>query len=255
MTTLNTNVPNSPSQDWIAAHSRAANSPSGYQTISPPHTHRENRPHNTAGARHDKSDLRHTELRSLFCETSFEQHFEPNSTILLHGDPADAIYYVVSGTVRCCTIESDGSRQIFNFAKKGEFIGISDIVTWHFTAEAVDHVILGTVARATVERHLNVNMALRQELRSQVSRMLEQREKQLLSLVSKKAPERLFHFLCEFASSRPRAGSGTVALPMCRRDIADHLGLSVETVSRAFTILKLKGRIELVTSEKYRIED
>lgn len=200
-----------------------------------------------------KNDPPCGELLSLFSAHSFEQHYQPNSTILLHGDTADAIYLVKSGTVRCCSIDDDGSRQIFRFAKKGAFIGIVDIERWHFTAEAIDHVVLSAVPKSVVERQLRANIALRQEFRAQICTLLERREKQLLSLVSKKAPDRLFHFLCEFAASRPGAAHSTVALPMCRRDIADHLGLSVETVSRAFTDLKTKGRIALITSEKYQI--
>ena len=190
-------------------------------------------------------------LLSLFKAKSFQQHYQPESTILLHGHAADAIYLVVSGTIRCCTISEDGRRQIFRFAKKGEFVGVSDYETWHFTAEAVDHVIVKSIPRATVEQALAVNIPLRQEIRSYVRSQLECRERQLLAMVTRKAPERLFEFLSEFAASRP--GDGYIALPMCRRDIADHLGMSVETVSRAFGDLKSKGRVDLACAEKFRI--
>lgn len=190
-------------------------------------------------------------LLALFTKKSFQQTFQPGSTILLHGYPADAIYLIVSGTVRCCTISPEGSRQIFRFAKKGEFIGIADLNTWHFTAEAVDHVTVKSVPRSTVEQSLAVNTPLRQELRMHLCDQLQAREKQLLSIVTSKAPERLFQFLSDFASTR--SGSGYIALPMCRRDIADHLGMSVETVSRAFGDLKTKGRISLACAEKYKI--
>ena len=192
-------------------------------------------------------------LLSLFEANSFEQHYQPNSTILLHGHTADALFLVVSGVVRCCTISEDGRRQIFRFAKKGEFVGISDIDTWHFTAEAVDHVIVKSIPRAAVEQTLPVSIPLRQEIRAHVCSQLDCREKQLLSMVTSKAPERLFQFLSEFASSRP--GTGYIALPMCRRDIADHLGMSVETVSRAFSDLKAKGRIDLACAQKFKICD
>ncbi|PLW75368.1 Crp/Fnr family transcriptional regulator [Cohaesibacter celericrescens] len=198
----------------------------------------------------EKND--HT-LLSLFAAKAFEQHFQPNSTILLHGYPADAIYLIVSGTIRCNTISEEGTRQIFRFAKKGELVGISDIDIWHFTAEAVDHVIVKAIPRAIVEQELSVNESLRHEIRAHICSQLECREKQLLSLVTSKAPERLFRFLCEYASSR--TDTGYIALPMCRRDIADHLGTSVETVSRAFSELKAKGRIDLATAEKYKICD
>lgn len=190
-------------------------------------------------------------LLALFNAKSFQQTFQPGSTILLHGYPADAVYLIVSGTVRCCTISPEGSRQIFRFAKKGEFVGIADMDTWHFTAEAVDHVTVKSVPRSTVEQSLAVNIPLRQELRQYICDQLQTREKQLLSIVTSKAPERLFQFLSDFASTR--SGTGYIALPMCRRDIADHLGMSVETVSRAFGDLKNKGRISLACAEKYKI--
>lgn len=190
-------------------------------------------------------------LLSLFEAKSTERHFQPKQTVLLHGAPADAIFLVTSGTIRCCTIGPDGSRQIFSFATKGAFVGISDFAKWHFTAEAVDHVIVKVVPRSALEHELSQNIPLRQEIRAHICHLLEQREQQLLSVINIKATERLFQFLTDFAKSRPK--SDHIALPMCRRDIADHLGLSVETISRALGELKRAGRVDLVTREKYRI--
>lgn len=192
-------------------------------------------------------------LNALFEKFPSERHYQPESTILLHGDPADGVYKVISGTVRCCTIDEDGCRQIFSFQKKGDFIGISDIDAWHFTAEAVDHVILRSVPRASLEQELAVNISLREELRALIGGLLIKREHQLLAIISKKAPQRLLSFLRELASTR--TGSGFTVLPMCRRDIADHLGITTETVSRAFGVLKKSGAIEMLTPEKYRILD
>jgi CRP-like cAMP-binding protein len=193
----------------------------------------------------------YTQLNSIFDSNSFDQKFQPNSTILLHGDPADAIYMVASGTVRCCTIDAQGNRQIFRFAQKGEFLGVAAFNEWHFTAEAIDYVIVKSVARSVLERESAVNIALRDEERTHFRELLMCRENQLLSLVYKKAPQRLFEFLSAFATSRQ--GSGFIVLPMGRRDIADHLGLTVETVSRAFSDLKRQRIIELATSGRFRI--
>jgi CRP-like cAMP-binding protein len=190
-------------------------------------------------------------IDALFETPSFQHHYQPESTILLHGDPADAIYKIISGTVRCCTIGAGGGRQIFSFAKKSDYIGISDFDAWHFTAEAVDHVILKSIPRRAVEQALAVNIPLREEIRALIRDLLVQRERQLLSLIHQKAPERLFGFLQDFSASR--ASSGYVVLPMCRRDIADHLGMTTETVSRAFGVLKKRGSIEMATPEKYRL--
>jgi len=190
-------------------------------------------------------------LKSLFEQHSFTQRFQPDSTILLHGEPADAIYRVSSGTVRCCTIDPDGTRQIFAFARDGEFVGLSDVEQWHYTAEAVDFVILKAVPRITIEQALAVNIPLRREYRRYLTALLQTREHLLLYLTHTRATERLFQFLCEFARSRQT--SGYVSLPMSRRDIADHLGLSVETVSRSFSDLKHHRRIDLANTGKFKI--
>ncbi len=190
-------------------------------------------------------------LSALFQKSSFERHFRPESTILLHGAKAEAVYRVVSGTIRCCTIDPDGGRQIFSFAKKGDYIGFSDIDTWHFTAEAVDHVILKSVSRSLLEQAMAVNVSMRTEIWALMRGHLVRRERQLLSLITQKAPERLLGFLQDFSATRP--STSFVALPMCRRDIADHLGMTTETTSRAFSLLKKRGAIEMATAEKYRL--
>jgi CRP-like cAMP-binding protein len=206
-----------------------------------------------AAATHD--DTRGSALLALFDATPFKKNYQPGCTIALDGDSADAVYLVVSGTVRCCTINAEGNRQIFRFATKGEFLGLSDMDTWHFTAEAVDHVILKSIPRASVEQALAVDLALRREIRTLLCAQLQCREQQLLSLVTTKAADRLLQFLHDLAQTRRAGGYGgdTVVLPMCRRDIADHLGMSVETVSRAFGHLKAAGRIDLLSAEKYRL--
>ncbi|WP_138934406.1 Crp/Fnr family transcriptional regulator [Roseovarius arcticus] len=203
----------------------------------------------TSGQPSDTAKYRR--LYALFNAGSFEQHFQPNSTIALHGEAAAAVYLIASGTVRCCTISAGGCRQISCFAKKGGFVGLSEMGNWHLTAEAVDHVIVKSIPRAALEHALTVDTELRQEIRMYVLELLECREKQLLTLISTKAADRLFQFLCDFAASKQKAGH--VVLPMCRQDIADHLGLSTETVSRGFTELKRAGRIDLATTEKYKI--
>ncbi|MFX0546367.1 Crp/Fnr family transcriptional regulator [Roseovarius sp. S1116L3] len=190
-------------------------------------------------------------LVSLFERKSFRKQFQPDATILLHDEPAEAMYMVTSGIVRCCTIDSRGRRQIFSFATKGDLVGISDVDRWHFTAEAVDHVTLRALPRTTIEHELGVSDALRQDMHKRMRILLARREQQLLALLNNKAHERLFDFLKAFAATR--SSMGHIALPMPRRDIADHLGLSVETVSRAFSDLKTKGLIDLASHEKYRI--
>lgn len=190
-------------------------------------------------------------IAGLFRDCPVPRHVMPGGTIFLHGERADVIYQVVSGTVRCCTITSDGRRQIFRFARGGELLGFIDPETWHFTAEAVDHVILKAVPRASFERALMVDPALQHEVRALVSRELEARERQLCMLIHLPAVERLRWFLEEFAASR--RAEGFVVLPMTRQDIGDHLGLTLETVSRGFGALKRSGAIEMRGTDRFRM--
>ncbi|MEO0762940.1 MAG: helix-turn-helix domain-containing protein, partial [Pseudomonadota bacterium] len=87
---------------------------------------------------------------------------------------------------------------------------------------------------------------------------VQAREQQLLTMASRTAEERLMVFLRDFAEAAgpdlQRAG-GATALPMSRRDIAEHLGISFETVSRGFTSLKRRGALELIGPGVYRIRD
>lgn len=114
---------------------------------------------------HDVADghdaQRFDALRALADASGFRQHFQPDSTIILHGDPAEAIYLVESGTVRCSSIDSNGARQIFSFLVKGDILGISDLDRCHFTAEAVDHVIVKSVSRQHLEQRFAVDAQLR----------------------------------------------------------------------------------------------
>ena len=206
-----------------------------------PHSAPETRPHSP----------NYPTLTALFEAASFQRHCQPDSTILLHGESADALYQIVSGTVRCCMISAEGNRQIPCFSTRKGFIGITEQDHWHFTAEAVDHVVINVLPRSVLERELKHSAPLQEEIRAYVDALIENRDTQLLTLVSTKASERVFRFLRDFAAKRP--SGDFIALPMCRRDIADHLGLSVETVSRAFSNLKRSGRIDLATCEKYRI--
>lgn len=190
---------------------------------------------------------------ALFDGRLAEQHFRPDEMVLLHDQPADAVLQVVSGTIRCCTLTQCGRRQIFRFAGKGTYLGIADLDRWHYTAEAVDHVIVKRLPRARFERALDESRALRQDLRQLVRADLIAREHHLTSIAFRSAEERLLEFLDTLA--RSSHGGRFTILPMSRRDIGDHLGLTLETVSRAFSTLKRRRVIEMNGSDRFRLID
>ena len=180
-----------------------------------------------------------------------KRQYTPGSTIMLHGDPADTLFQVVSGTVRCCTIMDDGRRCIFRFARPGDFLGFPEFETWHFTVEAVDHARLIAVRRLDVEHVLRETTApLQHEINNLIAKEFAARENQLVMLSHARAEERLVWFLREFGGRLARGGF--IVLPMTRQDIGDHLGMTLETVSRVFGALKRRGLIEMCGSNKVR---
>lgn len=190
-------------------------------------------------------------IAGLFRDAPVPRHVQPGGTIFLHGERAQSVYLVVSGTVRCCTITQDGRRQIFRFARCGDLLGYVDAEVTHFTAEAVDHVILKAIPRAVFEHALADSPSLQRELRDLISAEIEVRERQLCALVHLQAVERLWWFLSGFAASRRT--DGFVALPMTRQDIGDHLGLTLETVSRGFSALRRSGRLEMRGTDRFHL--
>ena len=190
-------------------------------------------------------------ITDLFDRDTPVRHFQPGNTIVLDGTRAETVYEVVSGTIRCCTISEDGRRQIFRFVRAGDFLGLVDLDTWHYTAEAVDHVIVRSAPRSQLEMKIRFDPDLQRAVRGFIARELATRERQLASIAYMPAAGRLQNFLMEFANSRNT--DGFVVLPMTRRDIGDHLGLTLETVSRAFSTLRQNGVIEMKGTDRFKV--
>lgn len=203
--------------------------------------------------RNAEIDLPPATLADLFRDHSRRVSVRRGEVVVLHGEPVDNIYQVVAGIVRCCTITGDGRRQIFHFARAGEFLGFVDIDSWHFTAEAVDHVILRALPRSHLDEALEHSAPLRRHVRDLMARTIARRERQLLDIAYLQADERLLGFLRSFSEGRPT--NAFLPMPMTRLDIADHLGLSLETVSRTFGQLKRKGLIEMRGHDRFRLLD
>jgi CRP-like cAMP-binding protein len=175
-------------------------------------------------------------------------------TLFFEGDPATSFYEIVSGTVRCARLSHDGRRQIFRFAMPGELLGVACVGAYGFSAEAVTEV--------TARRHhlsgLDAAMAADGDLRRRVVQALRDElattRSQMMLLGRMSAAERLATFLLDLAERSPGPG-GYLDLPMTRGDIADYLGLTVETVSRKFNELHARGLIRLETPTHIRITD
>lgn len=191
-------------------------------------------------------------LAALIAERGRNGHYAKDSLILLQEEPVETIHQVVSGVVRCYVMSEEGRRQITRFAWPGDYLGCVAIDAWHFSAEAVQNSVLRSVARETLEAAEFRDPELHRDLRRASMREMKRREAHLARVAYLSADERLLDFLGELlAHTSDREGYRR--LPLMRRDIADYLGLSVETVSRAFTSLKRAGLIAMRGSDWFQI--
>ncbi len=168
-----------------------------------------------------------------------------DTEIFGENEPAEYVYKVISGSVRTYKILADGRRQIAGFHLPGDIFGSQLAEVHALSAEAVADAKVLVVKRSALTALAGRDAAVARELFSLTSRELRRMQERILLLV-KSAQERVASFLLEMAE-RASAGN-TVELPMSRQDIADYLGLTIETVSRTLTTLEGAAAIEVPTS-------
>jgi CRP/FNR family transcriptional regulator, nitrogen fixation regulation protein len=154
-------------------------------------------------------------------------------------EPADYVYQVTSGAVRTYKLLSDGRRQIGAFHLIGDVFGLENSEVHRFTAEAIVDTTLRLVKRRSLESVAERDVLVANNLLSLTTNNLQHAEDHMLLLGRKTALERVAAFLLEM--DRRLTAADIIALPMCRRDIADYLGLTLETVSRALSNLHGRG--------------
>jgi CRP/FNR family transcriptional regulator, nitrogen fixation regulation protein len=173
--------------------------------------------------------------------------FARNSEIYGENEPADYFYKVISGSVRTYKVLSDGRRQIGAFYLPGDIFGFETGTAHSCSAEAVSNARVMVIRRSTVTALAARDPAAAQLLLGATMRELARAQSHIMLLV-KTAQERVAGFLLEMADRA--AGHNEVDLPMSRQDIADYLGLTIETVSRTLTLLENSAAIALPTSRR-----
>lgn len=182
--------------------------------------------------------------------------YAKNRTIYYEGDEADHYFKVRSGTVRLCKVTEDGRRQIAAFLTAGDLFGWTDQAFYSFSAEAVTEVTVEKFQRQRIEESVRANPSLGRRILMLLSNQLASAHEHLLLLGRMTASERIAVFLLDLAR-RQRAANGaaaTIELAMSRKDMADYLGLTVETVSRTMSALKRKGIISFAVPESVQLK-
>ncbi len=172
-------------------------------------------------------------------------HFERNNTLFSEGDAAEYSYRVVSGAVRLSKMMSDGRRQIAEFALPGDFIGINWRDEHAMTAEALNDVSVVAYAKGRLDRLSDESREIRAELFDNLRHDLWAAQNHLVILGRQSALERVAGFLLQLMDRNKSGERSRIDVPMTRQDIADYLGLTIETVCRMLTKLKSAGVIAI----------
>jgi CRP/FNR family transcriptional regulator, nitrogen fixation regulation protein len=173
--------------------------------------------------------------------------FARNAEIYGESEAADFLYKVVSGTVRTYKVLTDGRRQVGGFYVPGDIFGLETGAEHMFSAEAITECEVLVIERGALMALADRDHEVARELWTITGSELGRVQDHIMLLV-KSAQERVASFLLEMAE-RISAGNA-VELPMSRQDIADYLGLTMETVSRRLTALERAATIELSSSRR-----
>lgn len=182
--------------------------------------------------------------------------FAAKETLFLQGDAADAVYNVTSGMLRLYKLLPDGRRQIVGFLLPGDFVGLSLSERYGFSADAIDRVSACRFDRMAFVRFVDVKSHLLRRLHEAATHELTVAQDHMVLLGRRSAEEKVAAFLLSMRERLRRLGGSSVniPLPMTRQDLADHLGLTLETVSRVVSRLA-RDRVVLVVPDGLRILD
>jgi CRP/FNR family transcriptional regulator len=193
------------------------------------------------------ASLNVTELRE-FEHLGRHVDFAACESVFSEEEITTSFYNVLEGVMRLYKLLPDGRRQIVGFALPGDFLGMNISGRHNFSADAIGPVIVCQFAKASFGRFIEDKPHLLRRINELAVRELSQARDHMVLLGRRSAEEKVAAFLLGW---RDRlvvlyGPSTTVSLPMSRQDIADYLGLTIETVSRTFTKLERDGIIEII---------
>lgn len=177
--------------------------------------------------------------------------FAPGALLFRQGEPVRLVYRILSGAVISYRLLSDGRRQVTGFHLPGDFLGLEAGVEHATTTEALCRVDALAMERTELAGRAVTDVNLARALWQVTVRAFRRSEDHALILARQGATERVAAFLLDFAE---RMGwPEIVDLPMTRQDIADHVGLTIHTVSRTLSQLQAQGMVEARSSRHVRL--
>ncbi|MDU8943738.1 Crp/Fnr family transcriptional regulator [Ovoidimarina sediminis] len=200
-----------------------------------------------------RSDTGAPSLSELFETSGIKRRFNPGATIAAQGERQAWVYMVARGCVRSCIYSPEGHRRVVRFRGPGSVLGLGLAAEWTTSEEAVDMAVLEAIPVAAFEAMLAASPAAQRDLHDRMREEIEAHAALLVLTSNSSAVDRVREFLKDFA--RSRKSGGLISLPMSRRDIGDHLALSMESVCRAISTLKRDGEIDLKGASFFRFPE
>jgi CRP/FNR family transcriptional regulator len=192
------------------------------------------------------------EKLKVFSGISIEKEYTDKETIFLQQENSKHLYNITKGNVKIYRLLTDGRIQIIGFLYPGDFFGSYKRGKYNYSAESIGDVRTCVFEQAALDNYLEKNMRLAKELLNMTSHELTLAQDRMGVLGKMNAHERVAKFILNISDQRARIGwqSNPISLPMSRQDIADYLGLTLETVSREFSKLKSTNIIKFMTSKQ-----
>lgn len=202
------------------------------------------------------TDMRQTSWMGTAIDKDSVRTFASYSPIFHEGDDTGDFYEIVQGVARSYKIFPDGRRQIIAFAYAGDIVGFGHGSAYRFECDVIETTHAKVIPRSSLLLAMRNRPELSEKLLDMAAGAVAGMQDHSILLCRKSAVERIASFLLGMASrqSAPVVGK-RLSLPMCRVDIADFLGLTIETVSRSLTKLRSLGVIELPDRGGFVIRD
>jgi len=173
------------------------------------------------------------------------------------GEPCEGLYVVRSGAIKTYWIGPDGTEQILGFHGPGSVFGVEALAEGKHAnhADSLDTSSICVIPTSELLRACASSPPNVLALLQSVSDFAKNKERTQIWLGTHNAEQRLAAFLLEEAESQKARGQehGDIQLPMARRDIAKHLALAVETLSRLFAKLEASGTVAVDPEDRRRI--
>jgi CRP/FNR family transcriptional regulator len=174
----------------------------------------------------------------------------PNEALFRAGQVASSVHGLTAGVARLYKLLPDGRRQVIGFALPGDFLGTVPSDRYSFSADAIGSVSLCHLSREAFAQFIEQRPQFLIRINEFSARELMLAQEQMLLLGRRTAEEKVASFLVGWRQrlAHIRNGPQILALPMSRQDIADYLGLTIETVSRTLNRFERQKMLIIVSS-------